>query len=142
MKLLDQHIEFIETNLKFYGIKSDALKEDLVDHICSYIERQDSEDFNLLYQEALQKFGGYGSFQNLQLETNFQKYSQHLIFFNKVQIIVGSLAVLLFVFSLLFKTMHWPYANLLMILGCVIAALFLIPIYFYNRYKKSVHKFS
>ena len=142
MKLLDEHIEFIETNLKFYGIKSEALKEDLVDHICTYIESQESDDFNQIYQDALQKFGGYANFQNLQIETNLQKFSQHMIVLNKLQFATGSLVALLFVFSFLFKVMHWPYANLLMILSCIIAALILIPIYFYSRYKKSIHKFS
>ena len=73
MQIEDKHVEIIENSLKFQGIKSEALKEDLVDHICTYIESQDSNDFNRLYQEALQKFGGYSSFQNLQLETNFKK---------------------------------------------------------------------
>ena len=70
MKVSDKHIDFIENSLKFYGVKNITLKEDLVDHICTYIENEDSEDFDTLYQEALQKFGGYSSFQNLQLEVN------------------------------------------------------------------------
>ena len=70
MILKDIHIEFIENNLKLYGVKSKDLREDLLDHICTYIETSDSQDFDSLYQEALQKFGGYTSFQNLQLETN------------------------------------------------------------------------
>jgi len=142
MKLLDEHVTFIETNLKFYGIKSNALKEDLVDHICSYIENQDSEDFNQCYQEALRKFGGYASFQNLQLETNLQKTANEMIRLNKLQFTIGTLVTLLLVFSFLFKIMHWPYANSLMFFGCAIAALIQIPIYFYSRYKLSIHKFS
>ena len=46
MVLLDKHIDFIEKNLKQYGIKSEALKEDLLDHICTYIEERESNDFN------------------------------------------------------------------------------------------------
>ncbi len=142
MKLLDEHIEFIATNFQFYGIKSESLKEDLVDHICSYIENQDSDDFNQLYQEALLKFGGYASFQNLQQETNFQKLSQKMIFLNKLQFSLGCVVALLFIISLLFKILHWPYANLILLLGFIVAGFILIPIYFYGRYKISVHQFS
>lgn len=85
MKLLEKQIEFIDNSLAFYGVKNEELREDLVDHICTYIENNDSEDFNGLYQQALQKFGGYASFQNLQLETNHQKLAKEIITANKLK---------------------------------------------------------
>ena len=115
MKLSDKHIDFIENSLKFYGVKNKALKEDLLDHICTYIENEDSEDFDTLYQEALQKFGGYSSFQNLQLEANLQKFGNKVVLLNKLSFSIGYLVVLLLVLSFLFKIMHWPYANIIMI---------------------------
>ena len=142
MKLLDQHIDFIENSLELYGIKSKALKEDLIDHICTYIESQDSEDFNALYQEALQKFGGYSSFQHLQLETNLQKFAKEIITFNKLKFIVSCIVVILLAFGLIFKIMHWPYANVLMISAMLIVALGVLPIHLYTKYKKSIYKFS
>jgi len=142
MKLSDKHIDFIENSLKFYGVKNKALKEDLVDHICTYIENEDSEDFDTLYQEALQKFGGYSSFQNLQLEANLQKFGNKVVLLNKLSFSIGYLIVLLLVLSFLFKIMHWPYANIIMIAGLLIAALVLVPIHFYNKYKKSILKYS
>ena len=142
MKLQDKHIEFIENSLKFYGIDSPELREDLLDHICTYIETQDSEDFDTLYQQALQKFGGYSSFQNLQLEANLQKLSRDVKVLSKLQFGVGTFVSILFILGFIFKVMHWPYANVLMIIGILIASLVLIPVYLYTRYKKSVHKFS
>ncbi len=142
MKLSDKHIDFIENSLKLYGIKNKALQEDLLDHICTYIENEDSEDFDTLYQEALQKFGGYSSFQNLQLETNLQKFTQEIVLLTKLKFSVSCIVLLLLVLSFIFKIMHWPYANIMMIAGLLLAALILVPIHFYNKYKKSVHKFS
>jgi len=141
MKVSDKHIDFIENSLKFYGVKNITLKEDLVDHICTYIENEDSEDFDTLYQEALQKFGGYSSFQNLQLEANFQKYATKVVLLNKLFFSVGYVVILLLVFSFLFKIMHWPYANIILIAGLLLAVSVLVPIHFYNKYRKSILKF-
>ncbi|MFD2822731.1 hypothetical protein ACFS5M_03560 [Lacinutrix iliipiscaria] len=142
MKLQEKHIDFIENSLKLYGVKSEALREDLIDHICTFIETQDSEDFNTLYQEALQKFGGYSSFQDLQLETNLQKFAQEVILLSKLKFSASCIVLLLFVLSFIFKIMHWPYANTMMIAGLLVAVLVLVPIHFYAKYKSSVHKFS
>ena len=142
MIISDQQIAFIENSLKLYGITSKELREDLLDHICTYIEHHQGDDFETLYQEALQKFGGYANFQRLQLETNYQKYEKHLATFNRLKFSIGSIASLLLIVSLLFKMMHWPYANLMMILAALIFALVMIPIHFYVRYKKSIHKIS
>jgi hypothetical protein len=142
MILTDKHIEFIENNLKLYGVKSKDLREDLLDHICTYIETNESQDFDSLYQEALQKFGGYSSFQNLQLETNLQKFAQHTIRLKHALHLVSTIAVLLIMTGLLFKVMHWPYATILLFSGCVVFILVVIPTYFYDRYKSSIHNFS
>ena len=142
MTITAQHIEFIERNLKLYGVKSKDLREDLLDHICTYIETNASDDFDTLYQEALQKFGGYSSFQNLQLETNLQKFAQQAIRIRRMLHVISTLAVLLILTGLLFKMMHWPYATILLFSGCVVFILIVIPTFFYDRYKSSIHNFS
>ncbi|WP_037051765.1 hypothetical protein [Psychroserpens burtonensis] len=142
MILTDQHIKFIENNLNLYGVKSKDLREDLLDHICTYIETSNSQDFDGSYQETLQKFGGYTSFQNLQLETNLQKFALHAIRLKRVLHLASTIAVLLIMTGLLFKVMHWPYATILLFSGCIVFILVVIPTYFYDRYKSSIHKFS
>ncbi|MEM5565828.1 hypothetical protein WNY78_11965 [Psychroserpens sp. AS72] len=142
MKLTDQHIQFIENNLKLYGVKSNDLREDLLDHICTYMETNESQDFDSLYQEALQKFGGYISFQNLQLETNLQKFSAQAIRLKRILHLVSTIAILLILTGLLFKMMHWPSATIQLFSGCIIFILIVIPTFFYDRYKSSIHKFS
>jgi hypothetical protein len=124
MILTDQHIKFIENNLKLYGVKSKDLREDLLDHICTYLETIDSQDFEGLYQEALQKF------------------ALHAIRLKRVLHLVSTIAVLLIMTGLLFKMMHWPYATILLFSGCIVFILVVIPTYFYDRYKSSIHKFS
>lgn len=142
MILTDQHIEFIENNLKLYGVKSTDLREDLLDHICTYIETNESQDFDSLYQEALQKFGGYSSFQNLQLETNYQKFAKQIITINKLKFSFGFLVILFLVTGLVFQMMNWPYANAWLLCAILVSVLIILPIHFYAKYKKSIHKFS
>lgn len=142
MILSDQQIEFIERNLKLYGVNSKDLRDDLLDHICTFIEANDSSDFDSLYQEALQKFGGYASFQNLQLETNYQKFAKQLIHINRLKFSFGFLVILFLVTSLVFQMMNWPYANAWLLGAILVSVLVILPIHFYARYKKSVHKFS
>ncbi|WP_400075530.1 hypothetical protein [Winogradskyella sp. R77965] len=142
MELSEKHIAFIENSLTLYGVEDKDLKEDLVDHICTYIENQDSNDFNILYQQALQKFGGYTNFQNLQLETNHQKLAKQIITVNKLKFTLGFVVIALLVISLVFQMMQWPYANAWLLGAIIISVLVILPAHFYASYKKSIHKYS
>ncbi|WP_299333250.1 hypothetical protein [uncultured Psychroserpens sp.] len=142
MILSEQQIEFIEKNLILYGVESKDLREDVLDHICTYIEAKESGDFDSLYQEALQKFGGYASFQNLQRETNMQKFAREIITINKLKFSAGFIVIFLLIMSLVFQMMQWPYANIWLLGAILISILVILPIHFYSRYKKSIHKIS
>lgn len=142
MILSNQQIEYVETNLELYGVKSKDLRDDILDHICTYIESNDSKDFDTLYQEALQKFGGYASFQNLQRETNMQKFAKKTIIINKLKFAAGCMVILLLVMSLVFQMMQWPYANVWLLGAILISILIVLPIHFYGKYKQSIHKLS
>ena len=142
MQLREKHISFIDNSLTLYGVESKDLREDLVDHICTYMENEDSNDFNDLYQKALQKFGGYTNFQNLQLETNHQKFAKQIITYNKFKFSAGFLVILLLVMSLVFQMMQWPYANAWLLGAILVSTLVILPVHFYTRYKRSIHQFS
>lgn len=142
MELNEKHIVYIENSLSLYGVDDKDLREDLVDHICTYIENQDSGDFNILYQQALQKFGGYASFQNLQLETNYQKLAKEIIAINKLKFSAGFIVIVLLVMSLVFQMMQWPYANAWLLGATLVSVLFILPVHLYANYKKSIHKYS
>ena len=142
MKLTDRHIDYINNNLRLYGVKSEPLREDLLDHICTYIENQESDDFEKLYQDALHEFGGYASFQNLQLETNFQKFASQSLIRKKILFSAATIALLSIFIGSLFKIMHWPFASILLFVGFMILLIIVIPLFFYDRYKSVIHKFS
>ena len=74
MILTEQQINYIDKNLELYGLKNQTLKEDILDHICTYIENTDETNFDIAYQNAINQFGGYLNINQLQRETNAQLY--------------------------------------------------------------------
>src|SRR6185437_7822663 len=78
MQLSDLHIEIIKDDIKKRGISSDALGEDLLDHICLLVEDELNEtvEFKTAYLNVVSKFG---SFKFLQEETTKEITSASLL---------------------------------------------------------------
>lgn len=142
MILSKEQINFIDDSLKLHGIKSTELRLDLVDHICSQIESNSGNDFDALYQQALLKFGGYSSFQNLQLETNLQKFSAKSLRLKTWLYSISYLAFALMILGSLFKIMHWPSASILLVVGTSTLLFGSLPLFFFNRYQKAKHRLT
>jgi hypothetical protein len=56
--------------------------------------------------------------------------------------IIAGVASLLLCFGVLFKLMHWPYAQTLTIAGAVLLILGYLPIYFISVYKNTINKIN
>lgn len=139
MTLTEEQIDYIATNLEFYGVESEELRNDLLDHICTYIESGDFFDFDTAYRDAVQKFGGYSAMGNLDRDTYLlTTFRQNLRRQKWLQALGLACAVLLSV-GALFKFMHWPLASIIACLGFVVLILGFLPMYFYQRYR-NYHK--
>ena len=140
MTITDEHIDYITTNLEFYGVQEGNLKDDLTDHICTYIEHGDFCDFETAYNEAIIKFGGHYAMGSLQRETYlmvlFKKTRQR----QKLIYASGFLAAFLLSTGSIFKILHWPLASILLLAGFVVLNFIFMPVYFYSRYKTSGNK--
>ena len=141
MILTDEQIEYISTNLTFYGIKSEELRSDVIDHICTYIENKETEDFTTAYNEAIQRFGGYAAMAVLERDTYLLTTFKKNEIRQKLVYIFGFIATFLISTGLLFKFMHWPYANIIFFTGSLILIFIYLPIVFYHKYK-TAHKKS
>lgn len=137
MHLTDENIEYIATNLEFYGVKQPDLKEDLLDHICTYIENGDFSSFDEAYREAITKFGGQYAMSHIQQETFVMLTVQSTAKRKNMLYIFGSLAASLISFGGVFKILHWPTASILTLLGFIALNFFFLPLFFYNWYKNS-----
>ncbi|WGD34008.1 hypothetical protein [Olleya sp. YS] len=142
MRLTDQHIDYISNNLELYGLKNEALKEDILDHICTYIENTDHANFETAYQNAINKFGGYLNINQIQQETNVQLYFKSAKNRNKLLFASSCLTAILIAIGSLFKIMHWPYASIMLLLGFMLLILITLPVYFYNKYKEKTLKYQ
>ena len=49
--------------------------------------------------------------------------------------LIGFLASFTISTGFIFKIMHWPYANMLMLTGFIALNIGFLPLYFYNKYK-------
>jgi len=133
MILSDKQIEFIDQSLNFYGIESKSLKEDVTDHICTYIEFREG-CFEDLYKEAIGEFGGYVAIKNIQNETKLQLYSEKIKSLKKILFVLGYLTAALFIISYMFKYAHWPFSSLLLSISVGVLVLAFFPTFLYFNY--------
>lgn len=142
MRLTDQNIDYIANNLELYGLKNPDLKEDILDHICTYLENEEQLSFDEAYKLAIQQFGGYLSITQIQHETNTQLYFKSAKNRSKVLISFEFITALLIITGSLFKIMHWPFAGILIFSGFIVLILITLPLYFYNKYKAQTLKYQ
>lgn len=142
MILTEQNITYISKNLELYGLKNPELKEDILDHICTYLENTEEINFNQAYQTVIQKFGGYLNIQRIQTETNLQLYSKSAIYRSRILFIMGFVSTILITTGILFKITQWPYSGKILVSGFAVLIVATLPIYFYSKYKDKSIKYQ
>jgi hypothetical protein len=140
--LSDEQIDLIADDIRIRGVFTQSLQEDLLDHICCFIEEQDDErPFEEIYRQALDAFGQSG-LQGVQDETLYLINQPYQRAMKKFAYITGALASIMLLFGAFFKIMHWPGANSLLILGTVTLSMFFIPYFFYVNLQEQSEKKS
>lgn len=129
----EKHVAYIRRDLTERGILLEDLNEDLIDHICCQIESSGQSDFETAYRQAIASFGEEG-FIKLQIQTYRLVYKKEIIM-KKFTYLAGYLATTLSTTGILFKFMHWPGANIMILLGIVMLNFIFLPMYFYKKYK-------
>ncbi|HTF06081.1 MAG TPA: hypothetical protein VK826_18755, partial [Bacteroidia bacterium] len=141
--LTDEQIDVIADDIRIRGVFTQSLQEDLLDHICCFIEEQpdDERPFEEIYRLALDAFGQKG-LQGVQDETLYLINQPYLSTMKKFAYITGSIASVSLVAGALFKIMHWPGASFMLILGTLVLSMFFIPYFFYVNLKEQTEKKS
>lgn len=135
MIVTDAQIEYIDRNLEFYGISSQELRNDVLDHICTHIESGDFDNFEIAYKDALQKFGGYRAMSNLERDRYMLVTFRKNLRRQKLIYALAFITVFTLLLGTLFKIMHWPYASILIFTGFILLIFACLPLYFYQRYQ-------
>lgn len=139
--LTEEQVDFIADDIRLRGVFTQSLQEDLLDHICCFIEEQpdDERPFGEVYRQALEAFGQSG-LQAVQDETLFLINQPYQNAMKKFAYITGAIASVSLVAGALFKISHWPGANLLLLLGTLVLAMFFVPYFFYVQMREQTEK--
>jgi hypothetical protein len=135
MTLTEEHIDYIATNLEFYGVAPGDLQSDLLDHICTHIENSNVTDFDIAYQEAIQKLGGQHALRNIDRDTYLLTTFRKTIRRQKLVYILGFISFFTMTVGAVFKWQHWPAANIIAVSGMAMVTLFYLPLHFYQKYE-------
>lgn len=137
----DQQIDYILNDIRRRGVEMEDLQYNLLDHICCIVEQNLESDGNFedFYNKTIPKFFKHELWE-IEEETINLLIFKNYYSMKKTMIISGGIAAFATVFGGLFKIMHWPGANALMLLGIVILSLVFLPIMFTLKIKEKQNK--
>lgn len=138
--LTDEQIEFIAEDIRIRGVFTQGLQENLLDHICCCIEQHDDDrPFEEIYLQTLEAFG-QGGLQEVQDETLYLINQPYFSKMKKIAYFSGTLASMSLICGALFKVMHWPGANIMLIIGTLTLTFLFLPYFFYMQFKEQTEK--
>lgn len=140
MKLTEQQMKYIETNLVFYGIKDLQLKEDFLDHTCSYIESVNSSDFENVYAQAISNLGGYATLQQFQRKKNEKLLIKSFVIRTRNVYLTCAINAVILLIGFLFFMFQWPYSGVLLLIGFSQFILISLPFVLFDKYKRQSQK--
>lgn len=141
MKLTDEHISIIEQTIASSSIESKEMRDDLIDHFCCAVEiyMKKGSSFENAFARAQNDISPNG-LHEIQRETVF------LLNANKIKIMRSIISGTGLLFSMtmslgfLFKIMHWPGANMLLISGTLGLGLIFLPLLTTYHYRQKAHQ--
>lgn len=146
LQLSEQQVDIVYERIRKGAIKNNTLEADLLDHYCCYIEgaMDEGNDFESAYAKATKDIAPNGV-KEIEYELFFLINFNKQMSMKKVIFIIGFLSVFLLSTGIMFKHMHWPGANVLLILSnaLVIVTMLttLVHIFSYMRNQTALFKF-
>ncbi|TAL59370.1 MAG: hypothetical protein EPN85_09475 [Bacteroidetes bacterium] len=139
--LSDEQIDFILRDIKSRGVEMEDLQISLLDHICCIIENElePGGDFESFYRKTISRFFKK-ELREIEEETILLLTFKNYYTMRKVMIITGATSVVGFTIGSFFKIMHWPGANILLLLGIAVASMVFLPLYFILKTKETNSK--
>ncbi len=130
----------IEAYIIQSGLQYDTLKVELLDHLCCEVEDQLALGKN--FGEAWDQLRAVVDstiLKKIEHQTLLE-INQTIIIMKKIMLYSGSFSAVLLLFGAFFKTMHWPGANIMLVLGSLQLAFVFLPTYFYYLYAQQDQK--
>ena len=123
-QLSEQETEQVCARLRRQGISSRRLEQDLLDHICCHMERQleQGAGFEQAYAAALEAVCPNGA-SEIEFELFFLLNFHKQLAMKKIIFTTGFMAAFLLSTGLMFKTLHWSGAAIILFAGFTLAVL-------------------
>jgi cation transport ATPase len=128
-RITDEEIDFILEDITRKGILTEDVRYNVLDHVCCIIENEikDGMSFKEFYEDTISKF-----YRNelCEIEEETQKLLtfKHYYAMKRTLKISGVTAIILIILGVTFKTMHWPGAGIIIVLGLAFFSLIFIPL--------------
>ena len=125
----DDQIEYILDDIEKRGVTTEDVRYNILDHVCCIIENEftDGKDFFKFYENTIARFYKK-ELSEIERETENLLTFKYYYAMKRTLKITGLISTVLIVFGAIFKTMHWPGAGMMYVLGFVIFGLLFIPL--------------
>ena len=135
-KVTDEQIDFILNDIKSNGVHIEDLQYNLLDHICCIIENEmtDKDDFYKFYEDIIPRFFKK-ELKEIQEETDNLLTFKHYYAMKNTLKISGIASSILMLLGAIFKTMHWPGASVMIVLGAATFSLIFLPLMIILKFK-------
>jgi len=119
-QLSEQQIDVVYERLHSEGLKNQRLEQDMFDHFCCYIEQQmqQGETFEAAYRNAVIAIAPNG-LKEIEFELYFIMNFKKQFTMKKLIFLTGFTSTFLLSTGIMFKTMRWTGANILLFVGFV-----------------------
>jgi hypothetical protein len=136
--ITDEQIEYILNDIRRNGVEMEDLQLNLLDHICCIMEQElkETDDFEQFYQDTVRRF--YKTeLREIETETINLLTFKNYYAMKKVMLMSGASSVTAFIIGTVFKIMHWPGANILILLAIVTFSLVFLPIIYFLKSREA-----
>ena len=139
MKLSSDQENKIRAHVESQGVKTDSLKEDIIDHLCCVIETRlsSNKSFDQLLEEATDELAPQG-LAELEKRTVFLLNSKRIIIMKKSMYLIGLLGSISLTAGVAFKLLNMPGGYELFSVGLIVLLLVFVPLLALDKYKVAI----
>ncbi|MCG9879276.1 MAG: hypothetical protein MH472_01625 [Bacteroidia bacterium] len=135
-QLKEEEIDFILDDIRQNGIVLEDLQNNLLDHICCIIENEmeDEENFYEFYGKIMPRFFA-SRLAEIEEETHYLLTFKNYYAMKNTIRYSGFLSAIALMAAAIFKTMHWPGAGFLFLLGGFGFSFIFLPLLIILKFK-------
>ncbi len=128
-RLSDQQVDYILKDIAKKGIVTEGVRDNILDHVCCILENEMTSDMNFheFYESTIAQFY-LNSLGEIEEETQKLLIFKHYYAMKRTLKTSGIISIILIVLGIIFKTMFWPGAGVMVVLGLAFFSLVFIPL--------------